>query len=428
MSINTDGPKKSGKFFKKGSKLLNVVKLVPYSFAPIGDVNGVQFDNMERSIIHAKFHDPNEIARVVRESERLNEVLIDPSRPPLAVIYPGDFTQDWLAERMSSKRRMLGFEDEDDFDLPEKAAAMAAATMTAKKMADSKQVAKVDQAAPQPPKVAAHPTDLSSVQSKDNVEPLQAEELAEHARPVSIVKEPYSQRVARETDIASQTRSNVENPIPNTPDDFIPLPLAGKNSESIPSEDEAMAQYRNREDLESQNAKVLEELKQDAKASGYKDGFRLGEEKGVLAGQAAAGGVFSRVTELIQEFEGLKRNVLHNIQKNFFELSQAVAEALLEREFSLKPEAFGQVLEKVIKDTVTDDAFKIRLHPDTWQKVIDLKMDQLTPHLVKDPSIPVGEFKVESHLTVVDGNVKKIVSQMLQNVDMELFEEHKVAS
>lgn len=430
MSINTDGQKLSGKFLKRNSKLLKAVRLVPYSFHQIESSNNVEFDNSDRSIIHAKFHDPEELALGVKSPAKMEETLIDPSRPPMAIIMPGDFTADWHNERLNNKRRAMGFEDEDDFDDPAiparevtKQQYTRPITSTANQV-NSTTESPTDQPA-QPP-LSAQPTQLSSVMAAENSS-INADELATHARPVSIVKDPYSSHNAKATEAVVGGGMPSAMSIQESTQDFIPLDTATA-SQAVNTEDSAIATYKHRAEIEAANASVLEDLKSEAKSEGYNEGFRIGEEKGVLAGQKTAGEIFHRVTELLHEFEGLKRNVLENIQKNFFELSQAVAESLLEREFSIKPESFTKVLEKVLKDTVSDDQFKIRLHPDTWQKVTDLKVESLQGHLVKDASIPVGEFKVESNLTVVDGSVKKIVSQMLQNVDMNLFEETKVAS
>ncbi|MCX6117188.1 MAG: FliH/SctL family protein, partial [Proteobacteria bacterium] len=286
---------------------------------------------------------------------------------------------------------------------------------------------KIDQPLQATAPINVQPTDLKSLSISPEQEGIGVDALESLARPISIVKEPYSQKIVAETEL----RSKLTPLQKESESEFIALEttnrdLTAKNDvQNV--EDQAINTYRNRAELESQNAALLEEIKLAAKSDGYNEGFRLGEEKGVLAGQHTAGEIFKRVTELIHEFEGLKGSVLGNIQQNFYELSQAVAESLLEREFSISPSAFAKVLEKVLKDTVSDNEFKIKLHPDTWQKVTDLKIPNFEGHLVKDPSILVGEFKVESNLTVVDGNAKKIVAQMLQNVDMNLFEDSKIA-
>ncbi len=426
MSINTDGPKRQGKFLKKGSKILKAVHMTDFYFAQIQTEGNLEFDNADRSIIHAKFHDPEHLAREVKEPKSMNDRLVDPSHPNLAVIQPKDFTQDWHNERMNSKRRAMGFDD--DYDFP---------TVNGKRFGELKEEAATKVAPPvarapvpaktpaQEPVITAHPADLKSILVAEGNPAIDAKEMEKKARVVSIVEDPYHEAVEEEMEepvAPHPTRAQAAQQ--KTQDEFIPL----ETGSAVASEDQAIATYKQRAELEKQQAAMLEELKNQAKSEGYQEGFRLGEDKGVVAGQAAASEIFQRVSELLLEFEGLKKNVLENIQKNFFELSQALAESLLEREFSIRPESFSKVLEKVIAETVTDNEFKIRLNPETWQKVVDLKIPSLEGHLIKDNTIAHGEFKVESNLTVVDGNTKKIVSQMLQNVDMNLFEETKAAS
>ena len=171
---------------------------------------------------------------------------------------------------------------------------------------------------------------------------------------------------------------------------------------------------------------MLDELKSEARAEGFQNGFREGEERGLLSGQKNAAQVFSKVSEILTEFSGLKGLILDNVQKNFYELSQAIGEALVGREFSIKPEAYATMIQRVIKDTIVPNEFKVRMHPDTWQKVHDLGIADLESHLVKDNSITIGDFRVESALTVVDVNAKKLVSQLLEKADINLFDEKKV--
>jgi flagellar assembly protein FliH len=417
MSINTDGHKKTGKFLKKNSKIMKSVQMTQYSFVDLSKAQNIEFDNLERSIIHTKFHSPEELAKSIREPESLKEALVDPSRPPMAIIMPGDFTQDWLNEKLSNKRRLLGFEDEDDFD-------DQFSLYNASKVEKKAALLKSEKAAARAEaKISVSPAEIQSVLVSDSQAQIPPDELLKKARPVSIVQDPYSQKIAVATELASEKiKSAVKG---DEQAAFIPLDQSSSQVEN--AEAQAIAAYKHIKELEAVNSERLESLKSEAKSNGYNEGFRIGEEKGVLAGQKTSSELFAKVTELLKEFAGLKRNVLENIQKNFFELSQAVAEALLEREFSIRPEAFVKVLEKVLKDTVTDDQFKIRLHPDTWQKVSELKIPEMEGHLIKDPAIAVGEFKVESNLTVVDGSVKKIIAQMLQNVDVDLFDETKAA-
>lgn len=209
-------------------------------------------------------------------------------------------------------------------------------------------------------------------------------------------------------------------------DSFTPLPTQSQNG-PIAAEEQAIESWKQQQELARQNERLLEDLKTQARSDGYQAGFREGEEKGLISGQKKAAQVFRKVEEIINEFDGLKSIVLDNVQKNFYELSQAIGEALLGREFSIKPEAYATMIQRVIKDTIAPNEFKVKMHPETWQRVYDLGIPELSPHLVKDPSVAVGEFRVESKLTVVDVSAKKLVQQLLEKADINLFEDKKVS-
>ena len=151
-------------------------------------------------------------------------------------------------------------------------------------------------------------------------------------------------------------------------------------------------------------------------------------EKGELQVRQNATMVFGKVKELIQEFSTLKHAILDNVQQNFYELSQAMAEALLKREFSIRPEAFVQVLRRAISEAVEPGKFKIRVNPEFFDKIAALGDQEIKEALVKDGEIPVGDFKIESQLSVVDVNVGKMIADLLAQADLELFSEEEKAS
>ena len=116
MAINTDGPKKQGRFLKNSSKLLNHVQLVDFSFEEICTQPLVGFDNSSSTIIHSKFHDPKKLAHVIKSHATLDDPVFDPNQQALGIIFPADFTQDWHNERLQGKRRGMGFDEEDEID------------------------------------------------------------------------------------------------------------------------------------------------------------------------------------------------------------------------------------------------------------------------------------------------------------------------
>ena len=332
----------------------------------------------------------------------------------LGVIFPADFTQDWHNERLNSKRRALGFDDEDEIDFAE--VARNRGQQPARQQPPAAPEAPAENLAAAAPIIAAHASSPDAVRAPETDGKVQTMSEDDMASAISKAFVPPKPPAATNENNDAEDESDQSA--------FTPLPTES-GREPIAAEDRAIESWKGKQLLAKQNEQLLEELRNEARAEGFQSGFREGEEKGLLSGQKNASQVFSKVSEILREFEGLKGLILDNVQKNFYELSQAIGEALLGREFSIKPESYATMIQRVIKDTVAPNEFKIRMHPDTWQKVHDLAIPDLDPHLIKDNSINPGEFRVESALTVVDVNAKKMVQQLLEKVDINLFDEKK---
>jgi len=423
MAINTDGQKKLGRFIKKDSKILSSVEMVDYNFNEIASSQPVAYDNPDRNIINARFHDPEEIAANVRKPPSMDSLLEDVNKPRLGLILPADFTQDWYNERSNKKKKKQNVDDDED-DIDHAALARSRSRTdfqpqsrySAANSGSSEYSEQDTQNSLESQHVAARPISPEVVRSSENLgaEKFMTEEVMSSAINKAFIKSPPldAARVLDPQDVNS--------------DSFTPLPTHSQNG-PIAAEEQAIESWKLQQELARQNERILEDLKAQARSDGYQAGFREGEEKGLISGQNKASQVFRKVEEIINEFDGLKSIVLDNVQKNFYELSQAIGEALLGREFSIKPEAYATMIQRVIKDTIAPNEFKVKMHPETWQRVYDLAIPELSPHLVKDPSVAIGEFRVESKLTVVDVSAKKLVQQLLEKVDINLFDDKKVS-
>jgi flagellar biosynthesis/type III secretory pathway protein FliH len=418
MAINTDGQKKIGRFLKKGSRLLSCVHMVDFNFNQITDNSSLGFDNPDRSIINTRFHDPEVIERSVKTPDVINTPLVDAKRPKHGVIFPSDFTQDWYNERLNKnkKRRDPDDDEDDEYDFVSTADTHVAHSAP---LADLTEGETKNLSDDNPHSGTTIPAAESANLSAQTMLPEDFKNLESSMAQKLMNTENMSAAISKAFD-ADIGRDNSEV----NHDNFTPLPTESENT-PVAAEDRAIENWKNQQLIAKQNEQILEDLKAEARSEGYQSGFREGEEKGLLSGQKKAAQVFSKVDEIINEFEGLKSVVLDNVQKNFYELSQAIAEALLGREFSIKPEAYATMIQRVIKDTIAPNEFKVKMHPDTWQRVHDLGVAELTPHLVKDTSIPIGEFRVESSLTVVDVSAKKLVQQLLEKADINLFDDKK---
>jgi flagellar biosynthesis/type III secretory pathway protein FliH len=424
MAINTDGPKKQGRFLKKNSKILNAVTMVDFNFEEICTHPLVAFDNPDRSIIHSRFHDPKQLQTVIKTHSSMDEKVYDQSMPQLGVIFPADFTQDWHNERINSKRRALGFDDEDEIDFAEvarnrgKSPAQTPNKQTLTPASDDQRLVSKEHNH-ETAKSMPTPGPAMSAQAS-SPEAVKAPEF--DGRVISLTEQDMASAIDKA--FSPSTQINSTKSTEASSDSFTPLPTDSGDG-IMATEDRAIESWKTKQNLAKHNEQILEDLKAEARSDGYQAGFREGEEKGLMSGQKTATQVFSKVTEIIKEFEGLKGLILENVQKNFYELSQAIGEALLGREFSIRPEAYATMIQRVIKDTVAPNEFKVRMHPDTWQKVHDLAVTELDQHLIKDSAILPGEFRVESSLTVVDVNAKKMVQQLLEKADINLFDDKK---
>jgi len=175
---------------------------------------------------------------------------------------------------------------------------------------------------------------------------------------------------------------------PQASEAFIPLgtaPVATGNATVNEVEVAAVDNWKARREIEEETARVVTAAREDAVKSGleegrkagydkgYEEGFKIGEEKGEISSRQVAGQFFGRAGELIKEFEGLKGHILDNVQQNFFDLCQAMGEALLEREFEIHPEAFVTIMRKAVSETVKGDQFTIRVNPATaeqWRRLV----------------------------------------------------------
>jgi flagellar assembly protein FliH len=181
-------------------------------------------------------------------------------------------------------------------------------------------------------------------------------------------------------------------------------------------------QYKQQVQINASTADITDAF-EEAKSKGFEEGYKQGEEKAELQTRERATKVFSKVGELVSEFGSLKGTILENVQQNFYELSQAIAETLLKRELKMKPKAFAEVVRRAIDEAVEPDSFKIHVNPEMFDEVKALNIESISSSLVKDPDVELGDFRIESDLSVVDGNIRKIIGDLLNQADLDLFDD-----
>lgn len=404
-----DGPRRSGRFLKKGSKVFDTVSLLDFSFEEINDAPVLDLDNSKRTIVHSQYHSENELAKAVKIPDRFNEDLVSVDQKR-TVILPMDFTKEWERDRRSRKDRAARSEDEEfDFEYD---AAVRFQERHGKGASDG--VAEPQAAAP-----TASSAPATVTASAPAVAP--ASPPAPAPTPAVSATPKYESM-----DVVGKAIKNLMvNPAEHSAAEFIPVNTKPATPQPHAVEENAAQTYKQRVEQQQIDQKKLDELVEEAKAKGYRDGFGVGEEKGETQVRQNAQAIFGKMAELMQEFGGLKHEILNNVQQNFYELCQAMAEALIKREFSIHPDAFVIVLRRAISEAVEPGKFKIRVHPEFFEKLASLGDQEIREALVKDMEVEPGDFKIESNLSVVDVSVKKMISDLLAQADLSLFQEEK---
>ena len=420
-TLNQDGQKRAGRFIKNGHRLLDHVSIGNYSFEEICPTPIASFDNEDSSIIHARLHTDTDLKATVREHPKFDQTLKHPEGERF-VIKPVDFTPEWNSSVSPStgRRRKIGRTD-DAMELSDEGQRELAAIF-----GDA------------PPPGARPGTNAPGPEASGSAEDATREAQQMSASPGpgpgmtdSNENDTGASPLERE---AGSFRINRQEGAPAS-ESFIPL-ATNPVTTATTVEAAAADAWKVRKEIEQEMAKAIADAKEAATQeglksgydAGYQEGFRVGEEKGELGARQTASQFFGRAAELISEFESLKGQILENVQQNFFDLCQAMGEALLEREFEIHPDSFATIMRKAVSETVKGDQFKIRLNPETADAMAKAGIKDLDAHLVKDAQVAPWEFRLESQLSVVDVQAKKMIKNLLGQADVSLFSKTEKAS
>jgi flagellar biosynthesis/type III secretory pathway protein FliH len=448
--MESDGKKKSGRFIKGGSSILDKVSLHEFSFDDISNAKTILPDNTRKNVIHAPYHETEDLKSAIKPFRRIEQELL-PAHMKRPVITPLDFSKDWeRAHRARQNRNHL--HDDEEFDYEDAMAHARAARENAKHSGSSD-----DENSPleinksnRPSSERGHEkTHFESAQKSPPNHPVPSPDSTEPSSPrqfpsqlpnnglnwgaIDIAGKALAELAQKAgTEIPDQEQSiGKHNSNLSSTEDFIPIASAPKDAlASHDPQDPELASsmaYKARVAEKNIDQEELKQLVEEQKAQGYRDGFRIGEEKAELQIRAASKEMFEKIEGLIGDFQGLQKAMMDNVQENFFIVCQALAESLLKREFTIHPDAFNTVMEKAITEAIEPGKVKIRVHPDTYDRITAFGKTSLLDSIVKDVDVAPGDFKLESQMSVVDVNIGKLVAQLLSQADLNLFAEEEKA-
>ena len=421
--------KKRGRFIKKDDPIQFSMAISEFNLIDICEFDVTYADNVEANIIHSRLHLDDDIKAGVKPPDVM-ETEFDPAeyRP---VIKPLDFTQEWKRQRAQYSGRASHLDDEDldmdefhgdssNFEKNMEQKERAIEIGEVKRIGDElKFEHSIDKTGNLPNEHTEDEMDDSngSAISGVNEESIDDyESKANEDTQIELPKEDLS-HIASAINQASpilQTENEMQDKglssisMPNAADQDAFVPLAPQENKLPPISDK-------------ERSKAFEE----AKSKGYEDGYKDGEDKATTVVQGKINEVLMEFNKIIHEFEGMKSNILTSAQDNFRVVCESMIESLLQKEFSINPSSFESIVERAIAEAVPDDEFKILVSQETYENIKDELGDQLKDKLKVDQNIEDHNFKIESKLSVVDGNISQIISDLLSQADINLFKKNE---
>lgn len=419
-----------GRFIKNTHPNAQRVTIEKFNLVEICTSDITYTDNQDSTIIHQRLHDKEELESKIKTPKRIDEKFkIDNLRP---VIKPLDFTSDWSKQRTYLSRNKTSLE-EDDEENPE-------FINLAREIREESQLSFTSDVAEEPSETRHSPLIISSDKengkstssdsSEDGIgddhdkaqneekthdETLtsqidQENEMEQHSFQASEVANDSAADIAEDTYNPPEKEFNA-TPEPkktNPDDDFIPM-----------SADNINASARSQEDID--------EAYENAKAAGYQDGFMQGEEKGTIQSKENLRTLSAGLQDMVKELESLKANVLHNAQENFQIICQTMIESILNHHFKANPDALSTVIKKAMDESVENDSFTIFVSKQVINQVKESIDESLKDKIKASDELDGFNFKIESNLTVIDGNINQIVTDLLEQADLNLFTEEERA-
>jgi|GEM_PF-3277341 len=401
--LNQTSNRSHGRFIKKTDPMRKVMTIHEFNLLEIYDKPVTYHDNANANIIHNKLHAQEELAEGVRDSFEINLSFPHESRP---VIRPLDFTDEWKKQKKRMANRNQRLEEEEEFELD------VTSLLKEKKLDFKKASYKVIES----PTPAKNKGDPSKKLSDEIVKP--TINLFPQAIPVSSasIKSAAAESKPKPAPIVEMAEFPAISPIAE-PEGFVPYYPAKENSQTV-----------QRMEPISLSEDERERLRQEARSEGYQQGFQQGEEKGTMSAQDKVHTITEELAGIIENLQGMQKSILTHVQENFLMICQSFIEALLHKEFKINPESFGAVIERAISDALPEDDFIIHVSPKAFQDLSNWSDPSMRKRLRIDEKLKDDHFRVEGKHSVVDGDLPKIIRELLDQADIQLFESKEKAS
>lgn len=162
-------------------------------------------------------------------------------------------------------------------------------------------------------------------------------------------------------------------------------------------------------------ARKIRISEQVAYERGLSDGVRKGKELEKNETLQA----LEAMSAIVKEMSALKKSILENLEGEIVQLSLAIAERVIHVEATTNREVIRGVLKEAIKNIGDREDMKIRVHPQDFQFMIEIKNDFLQSFdgirnmtFTEDESIQRGGAIIETVCGEVDARLDQQLNEM----------------
>jgi flagellar assembly protein FliH len=159
-------------------------------------------------------------------------------------------------------------------------------------------------------------------------------------------------------------------------------------------------------------------LNREKKAS-YQQGYDEGLKKGIEMQKQDASHMVQALADAVREVDLLKQQILEGAEQDIVGLAYAIAEKVVHQEVQTNRDVIKAVLTDAIKSIVDKEELKIRLNPQDYRYMLEIKADFFqaidgVKHIIleEDDKIMRGGAVIESLFGEVDARVDRQLGEM----------------
>jgi len=180
---------------------------------------------------------------------------------------------------------------------------------------------------------------------------------------------------------------------------------------------------KNRQELEQFRLEWEEKFRKVERES-FNGGFSEGMQQGRELEKKEALLALRACSDLLRETATLKNNILQTVEEEVLHLAFSIARKVIHQEVTAKRDIIAEVLKSAIRNIVDREDITVRLHPEDFQYMIEIKPDFLSNFdgirnivFEQDSSIRRGGAILDTRFGEVDARLE----QQLEEVEKGLM-------